>query len=77
MNHSWFQDHENNADASCSNSELAIVSWKRVWNLDVANKWNLDVANKVKVFVWQLTLNSIPVKRNIARRGINLFLLQL
>jgi hypothetical protein len=30
------------------------------------------MANKVKVFVWQFAHNSLPVKRNIAKRGVKL-----
>jgi hypothetical protein len=32
----------------------------------------MNMANKVKVFVWQFAHNSLPVKRNIAKRGVKL-----
>lgn len=34
--------------------------------------WQLKVPNKVKMFVWRLAHNSLPVKRNLARRGVKL-----
>ena len=39
-------------------------------------KWHricqLKVPNKVKTFVWRLTHNILPVRRNVANRGINI-----
>ena len=34
--------------------------------------WQLKVPNKVKMFVWRLAHNSLPVRRNVANRGINI-----
>jgi hypothetical protein len=32
--------------------------------------WQLKVPNKVQMFIWRLAHNSLPVRRNLARRGI-------
>ena len=32
--------------------------------------WKLNVPNKVKMFMWRFAHNSLPVQRNLARRGV-------
>ena len=32
--------------------------------------WKLNVPNKVKMFMWHFAHNSLPVRRNLARRGV-------
>ena len=32
--------------------------------------WQLKVPNKVHMFIWHLAHNNLPVKRNLAHRGI-------
>ena len=32
--------------------------------------WKLKVPNKVQMFIWRFAHNSLPVRRNVARRGI-------
>jgi hypothetical protein len=38
--------------------------WKKIWNM--------PCPNKVKIFVWRLAHNSLPLKRKIEARGIDL-----
>jgi hypothetical protein len=33
--------------------------------------WRLKVPNKVKMFLWRIAHNSLVVKRNVARRGVD------
>jgi len=52
-------------DASSSGTkgqEEGEFEWRKIWQL--------HVPNKVKVFFWQLAHNSLPVRRNLARRGV-------
>jgi len=32
--------------------------------------WQLKVPNKIQMFIWHLAHNNLPVKRNLAHRGI-------
>jgi hypothetical protein len=34
--------------------------------------WQLKAPNKFKMFVWRFAHNSLPVRRNVARRGVEL-----
>jgi hypothetical protein len=34
--------------------------------------WHLKVPNKVQMFIWRLAHNSLPVRKNVANRGIEL-----
>jgi hypothetical protein len=34
--------------------------------------WKLNVPNKVKMFLWRFAHNSLPVRRNVARRGVDI-----
>jgi hypothetical protein len=34
--------------------------------------WQLQVPNKVKMFIWRFAHNSLPVERNVARRGVDI-----
>jgi hypothetical protein len=34
--------------------------------------WQLQVPNKVKMFIWSFAHNSLPVWRNVARRGVDI-----
>jgi ribonuclease HI len=58
------RDQRTGADASSSSVSATSFDWKKIWRL--------KVANKIKVFIWQLAHNSLPVKVNIAKRGIQL-----
>ena len=33
--------------------------------------WNLQIPNKVKIFIWRVWHNIIPVLTNLSKRGIN------
>ena len=53
-------------DASGSNANDSVqdrFDWKRIWKL--------TLPNTVKMFIWMLAHNSLAVRRNIARRGLN------
>jgi len=62
-----FRDWELGEDASSSmvagmiNNEF---SWHKIWQL--------KFPNKVKMFIWRLAHNSLPVRRNLARRGVQM-----
>lgn len=59
------REHEKARDASGSNdSDLSQrrFDWKKIWRL--------PLPNKVKMFIWRVAHNSLPVRRNIARRGM-------
>jgi hypothetical protein len=61
------RDSKLNKDASSSSSgslQQENFKWNRIWQL--------KLPNKVKMFVWRLTHNSLPVCHNLARRGIKL-----
>jgi hypothetical protein len=61
------RDSKLNKDASSSSSgslQQENFKWHRIWQL--------KLPNKVKMFVWRLTHNSLPVRHNLARRGIKL-----
>jgi hypothetical protein len=47
---------------STSRGEEASFTWKKIWQL--------PCVPRVQHFVWRLAHNSLPVKRNIERRGI-------
>jgi len=38
----------------------------------MAQIWHLKFPNKVKMFVWRLAHNSLPVRRNVANCDINI-----
>ncbi|WVZ60116.1 hypothetical protein U9M48_010177 [Paspalum notatum var. saurae] len=61
------RDHERGRDASTSavisaTTEGDDFKWYKIWQL--------KFPNKVNMFIWRLAHNSLPVKRNLARRGI-------
>jgi hypothetical protein len=51
-------------DASTSETirDDSAFEWYRIWKL--------KVPNKVKMFMWRFAHNSLPVRRNLARRGV-------
>jgi len=54
-------------DASTSGSsrgDNGDFEWYRIWKL--------QIPNKVKMFIWRLAHNSLPVRRNVSRRGVEL-----
>ncbi|WVZ60625.1 hypothetical protein U9M48_010618, partial [Paspalum notatum var. saurae] len=54
-------------DASSSSNEKGDkghFNWFKIWLL--------KVPNKVKMFMWRLAHNSLPVRRNLVRRGVRL-----
>ena len=34
--------------------------------------WKLQIPNIVKMFMWRLAHNSLPVRKNVSRRGVEL-----
>ena len=61
------RDNSSGRDASSSRNEVSDVgqfNWVRIWQL--------QVPNKVEMFIWRLAHNSLPVRRNIARLGVQL-----
>jgi hypothetical protein len=61
------RDVQTGQDASCSVSahgDERGFQWIKIWQL--------KVPNKVKMFIWRLAHNSLPVRRNLARRGVKL-----
>ena len=34
--------------------------------------WKLQIPNKAKMFIWRLAHNSLPVRKNVSRRGVEL-----
>jgi hypothetical protein len=48
--------------AGTSGTGDSAVQWKRIWDL--------NVVPKIKQFIWRLAHNSLPLKVNIKRRGI-------
>ena len=62
-----FRDWELGEDASSSMAAGMInneFSWHKIWQL--------KFPNKVKMFIWRLAHNSLPVRRNLARRGVQM-----
>jgi hypothetical protein len=56
-------------DASSSTSIPGTIkndgfNWHKIWQL--------KVPNKICMFIWRLAHNSLPVKRNLAERGVRL-----
>ncbi|KAM0910182.1 hypothetical protein ACQ4PT_014329 [Festuca glaucescens] len=47
---------------SSSNPELTEKFWKDVWKL--------ECTPKIKQFIWRLSHNSLPLKKNLERRGV-------
>lgn len=61
------RDQHMHRDASSSTAEDTTLSefpWNRIWNL--------QLPNKVKMFLWRLAHNSLPLRVNLRRRGVNL-----
>jgi ribonuclease HI len=61
------RDNSTRQDASSSRkeaSEMGQFNWFKIWKL--------KVPNKVKMFMWRLAHNILPVRRNVARRGVML-----
>jgi len=57
------RDSKLNRDASSfgSNIEKGGSFW-----------WQIKLQNKVKMFAWRMAHNSLPVRRNIARKGVKI-----
>jgi hypothetical protein len=61
------REHELGRDASSSGSAQGtdgVFAWYKIWQL--------KFPNKVDMFIWRMVHNSLPVRRNLARRGIEL-----
>jgi len=59
------RDQELGQDASPSSvCPDAIFKWQKIWQLKLPHKINM--------FIWRMAHNSLPVKRNIVRRGIKI-----
>jgi len=61
------QDQQLGRDASSSTSMQNVegeFSWQKIWQM--------RLPNKVNMFIWRLAHNSLPVRRNLARRGVKL-----
>jgi len=61
------RDQESGSDASSSSSVQGSVGafpWQKIWHL--------KLPNKVNMFIWRMAHNSLPVRRNLARRGVKL-----
>jgi len=59
------RDANRGDDASSSKNEVGEeghFNWLKIWQL--------NVPNKIKIFIWRLAHNSLPVKSNVARRGV-------
>jgi hypothetical protein len=48
--------------ASSSNDGATSLHWQKIWKI--------ECTPKIQQFVWRLAHNSLPVKRNIEKRGI-------
>ncbi|EEC79285.1 hypothetical protein OsI_20088 [Oryza sativa Indica Group] len=48
--------------SSLNTSHADTLQWEKIWNM--------EVPNKIKMFVWRLAHNSLPVRCNIRRRGM-------
>ncbi|WVZ57425.1 hypothetical protein U9M48_007811 [Paspalum notatum var. saurae] len=57
------RDQMKGTDASPSAENANGFDWKKLWRL--------NVANKVKLFIWQMAQDSLQVKVNIVKRGVN------
>jgi len=55
---------EDLAERDASTSDGNGFQWYKIWQL--------KVPNKIQMFLWRFAHNSLLVRRNIARRGINL-----
>ena len=61
------RDQESGSDASSSSSVQGsdgAFPWQKIWHL--------KLPNKVNMFIWRMAHNSLPVRRNLARRGVKL-----
>ena len=61
------RDVKASRDASTSGSsrgDNGDFDWYKIWKL--------QIPNKVKMFIWRLAHNSLPVRRNVSRRGVEL-----
>jgi hypothetical protein len=56
------------ANRNAGTSTAAIQTPGKEWN----NIWNLDVPGKVKIFLWRFAHNSLPMRMNIQRKGVEL-----
>lgn len=46
---------------TCSSSSNTGFKWQKIWHL--------KIPNKAKMFLWRLAHNSLPVRKNLKRRG--------
>jgi hypothetical protein len=59
------RDKQKGNDASTSkmeNQNADDFKWGKLWQL--------NIPNKIKMFLWRFAHNSLPLRRNIARRGV-------
>jgi len=61
------RDQQKGTDASTSMAENQNANGFRWGKL-----WQLNIPNKIKMFLWHFAHNSLPLRRNIARRGVKL-----
>ena len=50
------------SSSGCANGYEGDFQWIKIWQL--------KIPNKIKLFIWHLAHNSLPVRRNVARRGV-------
>ncbi|KAL0409007.1 UNVERIFIED_CONTAM: hypothetical protein Sradi_1835100 [Sesamum radiatum] len=58
-----FQKRSNNVSDPSSSSES-----RTTWNF----LWNCKVPNKIKIFIWRLCNNALPIAPNLIRRGVEM-----
>jgi hypothetical protein len=56
------EDLERNCSTYVIEGGVLTFEWHKIWQL--------PYSNKVKMFIWRLAHNILPVKRNLARRGV-------
>ena len=62
------RDRDLGKDASSSAAAVSGNNDEFMWH----KLWQLKLPNKVKMFIWRLGHNSLPVRRNLARRGVKI-----
>jgi len=61
------RDQQKGTDASTSMAEN-----QNAYGFRWGKLWQLNITNKIKMFLWHFAHNSLPLRRNIARRGVEL-----
>jgi len=60
-------DQQKGTDASTSMAEN-----QNTYDFRWGTLWQLNIPNKIKMFLWHFAHNSLLLRRNIARRGVDL-----